>query len=145
MTLVSPNLGFQNLARLRCNPASVATFRWLSTVAPSFEQYRFKKLKFEYIARCPTTLAGSVLMSPDYDAQDGAPVSEVIQAAYKGSVEDVPWESNVLALEPALLNRAYKAHFTMTDTRFNATTQDENTIDAAQVFISSDTDAGYTW
>jgi hypothetical protein len=143
-TLIAPGNGFNILKRLRVNPASVGTFPWLSTIAGSFEQYRFRKLHFEYISRCPTTLAGSVLMSPDYDAQDGSPVNESVQSVFKGTVEDVPWESNTLILLPNLMNRAYKSHFTMSDTRFANTTQDEKTIDSAQVFVSSDTDAGAT-
>jgi hypothetical protein len=138
--VASSGSGFNQLLRLRVNPGSARTFPWLSTMANSWETYRFRKLRFEYIARCPTTTPGSIFISPDYDAQDGAPINEVVQSAIKGTVEDGPWKSLNVDLSPANMNRAFKSHFTMDDARFGNTTQDEKTIDAGQVFLSTETD-----
>lgn len=130
--------------RLRVNPASANTFAWLSTIASSWESYRFRRLRFEFIGRCATTTAGSVIMSPDYDAQDGQPSTELQMGQYRGSQEDTPWSKIVLHLLPASMNRLYKSHVTMSDSRFATTTQDEKTIDAAQVFIANDVGSNLT-
>lgn len=137
--------GFSQLARLRCNPASVGTFRWLSTIASSWETYRFRKLAFQYIARAPATTAGSLIMSPDYDARDGQPVNEMTMSELKDTVECSPWEDINLHLSSQSMNRAFKSHFTMSDDRFAQTTQDVKTIDAAQVFVACDSDVQGNW
>lgn len=134
--------GFEVLKRLRINPGSASTFRWLSTMANSWETYRFRRLKFEYITRVNTQANGGVYMSPDFDAQDGQPNAEELQAQYRGTREEVPWKNFSMSLMPKDLNRTYKAHFCMDDDRFSLTEQDEKTIDAAQVFISTESDAG---
>lgn len=133
--------GFSMTQRLRCNPGSVATFPWLSTIANSFETYRFRRLRFHSIARCPTTTNGSIIMAPDYDAQDGTPLSEVVVSQMKGAVESSPWQDLTLTFDPSAMNRLYKAHVTMDDTRFANTTQDEKTVDVGQAFVFLDMDA----
>ena len=68
------NVAFSLFKRFRINPGSALTFSWLSSIALSFEFYRFKKLKFHYITRSPTTRSDSLIMSPDYDASEGVSV-----------------------------------------------------------------------
>jgi hypothetical protein len=140
-TMNSSGALFQVLKRYRCNPGSTLTFPWLSTIANSWETYRFKRLSFQSIARCPTTTSGSFLLSPDYDAQDGAPNTEAQMSQMKGTQEGSPWQDITLNLDPASMNRLYKSHVTMDDSRFSTTTQDEKTIDVAQVFAGCDMDA----
>lgn len=80
-----------NQVNLRINPASSDAFPWLSTLANSFEFYRFKKLRFIYIPRCATSSTGSVQMAPDYDASDSPPSSELIFGSYAQYVDGVIW------------------------------------------------------
>ena len=138
VSIPSTQDGFAILKRLRLNPASSATFPWLSTIAGSYESFRFKKLHFEYITRAPSTFAGSVIMAPDYDAADGSPVTESVLSQYKGAVEDVPWKNMILIVQPGLMNRAYKAHFICDDGRFALTKQDVKTLDPGQFFLGCD-------
>jgi len=146
MNIQVPNApGWINIDRLRCNPGSAKTFPWLSGMATSWESYRFRKLRFQFIARCPTTTAGSLILSPDYDAQDGQPATEQQMTQLRDTVEDNPWKDMTCDLKPASLNRAYKTHFVMDDSRYSTTSQDEKTIDAAQFFISADKDANANW
>lgn len=146
MNIQVPNSpGWINIDRLRCNPGSVKTFPWLSGMATSWESYRFKKLHFQFIARCPTTTAGSLILSPDYDAQDGQPATEQQMTQLRDTTEDNPWKDMVCRLKPESMNRAYKTHFVMDDSRYATTTQDEKTIDVAQFFISADKDANANW
>jgi len=73
------------------NPGIATTFPWLSTQALGWEQYRFKRLKFCYYTRCATSVPGSVILAPDYDAADSAPSSEQQALTYRDSKEEVPW------------------------------------------------------
>jgi hypothetical protein len=123
----------------------VKTFPWLSTMALSWEQYRFKKLRFRYIGRTPTTTPGSLQIAPDYDAQDGQPTSESLLAVMKDTQEDAPWKEIICHCDVAAMNRAYKSHFVMSDERFVATGQDVKTIDAGQVFLACDSDGSSNW
>jgi len=75
------------------NPGIASTFPLLSVQAPQWEQYRFRKLAFEYITRTATTTLGSVIMAPDYDAEDVSPASEAQITGYEGAVEDAPWKN----------------------------------------------------
>lgn len=68
------------------------TFPWLSQIAPRFEKYRFKKLKFCFETEAPTSLGGSLILTVDYDASDPAPASKVQAMAYKNAVRSAPWE-----------------------------------------------------
>jgi hypothetical protein len=114
-------------------------------MALSWEQYRFRRLRFHYIPRAPSTTPGSLQVSPDYDAQDGQPVTEQQLTQNRDTVENNPWEVLVCTLKPASMNRAYKSHFVMSDPRFSSTNQDEKTIDAAQLFIAADSDGASNW
>jgi hypothetical protein len=83
------------------NPGLSTSFPWLSTIADSFEQYRFNRLRFHYVTRAPSTYIGSILMAPDYDALDSAPTSEIIASQMDGAVEDSPWKEQYLDLSVA--------------------------------------------
>jgi len=75
------------------NPGIASTFPLLSVQAPQWEQYRFRKLAFEYITRTATTTLGSVILAADYDASDVTPVTEAQLTGYEGAVEDAPWKN----------------------------------------------------
>jgi len=74
------------------NPGSTTTFPWLSGIAPRFEKYHFKKLKFCFETEAATALGGSVILTVDYDATDNAPTSKVQAMAYKNAVRSPPWQ-----------------------------------------------------
>jgi hypothetical protein len=138
-----PNNLFNILGRFRVNPGSKKTFPWLSGQALSYESFKFHKLKFEFITRCPSNTSGSMYLSPDYDSADALPVGETEVAANVDTVENVAWESIHCQLKTEKMNRAYKAHYNMTDTRFDATKQDQKTIDPAFVVLAGQVD-GFT-
>ena len=126
--------------RLRCNPGSAKTFTWLSTLATNYEFFKFHRLEFRYETRSPTTTPGSIIISPDYDGADGqVAVNEKFLFNNKGTVDDSVWKHLVCKLEPSAMNRLYKSHAMMSDTRFETTNQDQKTIDPAQVFVCIDT------
>jgi len=73
------------------NPGLPGTFPWLSTQAAGWEQYKFHRLKFCYYSRCATSVPGSMMLVPDYDAADAAPITEQVASSYRDVVEEVPW------------------------------------------------------
>lgn len=74
------------------NPGVSATFPWLSGIAPRYESYVFRKLRFEYQNTCSTLTGGSVLLTADYDAKDAAPADKVTLMSYAGSTRNAPWQ-----------------------------------------------------
>lgn len=131
---------FQTLGRYRLNPASAGTFNWLPQIAVNYEFYKFHMLKFHYETRSPTSLGGAVVMSPDYDASENAQQAASEQSIFnnKGTKDDAVWKSITLVCDPKSMNRLYKAHSCMVDSRFATTAQDKKTVDVGQVFFCTD-------
>jgi len=75
------------------NPENATTFPWLSSIAGSFEQYRFKGLCFEYVPTCGDALSasdnalGTVILAMNYNAADTAAAtkSELMQQMWARS------------------------------------------------------------
>ncbi len=114
------------------NPGLSATFPWLSTQAAGWEQYRFRKLKFEFVTRCGSTTTGSVLLVPDYDALDAPPSTEAVAATYRGTIEDVPWKDMELAMD---MNAAFAIGPRKYIRNGLVVTSDLKTYDAGQFFL----------
>lgn len=91
-------------AGLAINPGLALAFPWLQSIARNFEMYKFRKLKFQYIARCPTTQGGGVYMSLDPKSSDNVPASEQILGTYNIMVEDTPWKDSELVIPQDVLN-----------------------------------------
>lgn len=89
--------------RFEINPGIAHTFPWLSGEAEKWEHYRFHYLNFRYVPRCATTTPGSVLISPDYNVRDAAPVTEQQAADTYGAVESTPWSSFSCPLDPSAM------------------------------------------
>jgi hypothetical protein len=73
------------------NPGLSNFTGWLSNVAKNYESYRFKKLRFRYIAACPTTVSGQVYVTVDFDASDPVPLTEQQISYYEGTRYSSPW------------------------------------------------------
>jgi len=87
------------------NPGLSNSFPWLAVQAQGWEKYKFNKLKLCYYTRTGSNTPGSVILSPDYDAADSAPVNEQIASAYHGTEEDVAWKDDCLTFDPKRLNQ----------------------------------------
>jgi len=134
------SLEYQLMHRIRLNPLSKGTFKWLPTIAQNFESFKFHKLQFRFENRCSTSTPGSIIMSPSYDSSDSSAqaATESLIFQNKGTKDFSVWKSGVLDVHCPSMNRLYKSHTCMSDERFNATTQDKKTIDPGQVFICLD-------
>jgi hypothetical protein len=126
------------------NPGLAATFPWLSTQAQGWEQYRFNRLRFCYYTRTGTSTPGSVLMVPDYDAADPAPISEQVASAYRDVVEEVPWiEEFSCVLDPSSLHAEGPRKYIRTAAL--AANLDIKTYDAGQLFLCTTDGTAVNW
>lgn len=127
------------------NPGIAATFPWLSTQAASWEQYRFNTLRFCYYTRCATSVPGSVMLVPDYDAADAAPVTEQIASSYRDTVEEVPWiEEFCCELDPMAMCDGFKMNrkFTRIGT---VSGTDIKTYDVGNLFLCTTDGTNVNW
>jgi hypothetical protein len=132
ISTVNGNTTF-NVDAFALNPGLSSTFPWLSSIAGSYEQYRFNKLIFRYVTRAPTTYIGSILMAPEYDAIDAAPSSEVSASQMNGAVEDSPWKDQVLQFNTGDMFPMGPRKYIRTGSL--PTSSDLKTYDAGQLFL----------
>lgn len=132
---------FEVVKRIRINPLSRETFKWLPAIAQNFESFKFHFLRIRYENRCSTSQNGSIILSPSYDAADSnaQTATEALLYENKGTKDFSVWKNESLVLSVPAMNRLYKHHTCMSDERFATTKQDLKTIDPAQVFIAIDT------
>jgi hypothetical protein len=90
--------------QLALQPGISASFPWLSTQAQGWEQYRFNRLNFCYYTRTGSNVPGSMMLIPDYDALDAAPITEQIASSYEDVEEDAPWKDIHCVLRPSSLH-----------------------------------------
>lgn len=84
----------------KLNPGDRNSFLWLSSLAQNWEFYRFNSLKYEFHTRIGSTSVGSVTMVPDYNTDDGPPVSEIVAGNFDQAVEDSPIKDISIRLNP---------------------------------------------
>lgn len=77
--------------QLPVNPGMAITFPWLSLTAAQWQQYHFHKLCFRYVTRTATAEKGSIILSPDYNPTDPAPLTEAQASNTQDAREDVCW------------------------------------------------------
>lgn len=87
------------------NPGISACFPWLSTLASSYESYRFNRLRFIFESTSATTHTGAVMMAVDYDPDDTPPTNKTQLMSYSGAVRGPPWESFDLSCSKADLQK----------------------------------------
>jgi hypothetical protein len=129
--------------RFALNPGIPASFPWLSTMAKSWEKYVFRRLKFEYYTRTGTQTAGSVLLSPDYDAADVAPATEQVASSYNGTVEDAPWKDMKIDLPMSRMHEKGEPKFVRTGPL--AANLDIKTYDAGNMHVCTTDGAVVSW
>ncbi len=80
------------------NPANVETFPWLSTIASSFQEYKFRGVVFHYIPSSGSAVSGTspalgtVMLQTSYRSTDTPPSSKVEMLNEYCSNEVVPSE-----------------------------------------------------
>lgn len=76
------------------NPGLASSFPWLCQMAPNYESYKFKRLRFEYVPTCATSETGSVYLGVEYDATDPVPTNKQTLAAWDETSYSSPWITN---------------------------------------------------
>lgn len=89
---------FDNLGAFDINPGLSDLFPWLSGQAAGFEQYRFHRLRFEFVTRTGTFNSGSCVMAPDYDPLDDVPESLPDLEAFEGVYDGPIYEDGTIQL-----------------------------------------------
>lgn len=79
------------------NPA-LQTFPWLSTIAGSYQKYKFTSLKFRYVASCSATVGGRVCMAHQLDAADPVPANKGAMFQINPNVEVSAWNEITLSV-----------------------------------------------
>lgn len=90
--------GSFEVTSLQVNPGNPSLFPWLSSQSFGWERYRFNRLSVEYVPRCATTQAGSLILSPDYDAADEPPATEPMACSYADATSSAAWTPVTLRL-----------------------------------------------
>jgi len=73
--VTSTGSGF-NARSYSINPGLAPVFPWLAPIANRYETYKLRRLVFHYVASCPTSTSGLLMMALDYDAADALPASQ---------------------------------------------------------------------
>lgn len=87
------------------NPGLPSSFPWLSGMAPNFESYTFKSLKFEYVPSCAATTSGALYFAVDYDASDVHPYDKGRLMSFQSAVSTPYWQPATLVCETADLRK----------------------------------------
>lgn len=126
---VDNNLDF-TVVGIPCNPGLSGSFPWLSKIARRYEEYRFKRLRYEFRSVASSATTGVVMMSFDYDAADSAPASKGEQAQTIPNSECNVWMNNDLTV-PISPQFRYVRAGTL------ATNLDVKTYDMGNLWLSS--------
>lgn len=84
-------------------PGYSSTFPFLSTLAPRFQFYRFKKLNFELVARCAATVPGTMGLVPEFNPEEQTPSSQSVVANNSFAKADAPWKGVILRCDPKMM------------------------------------------
>lgn len=96
---INASINFSVVSAFAINPGVSQSFPWLSQVAQRFEKYRFRKLRYAFETTSPTNKQGSLMLVPDFDAEDPAPISKTQALSYKSSVRTQIWERITLEVK----------------------------------------------
>jgi len=89
-TRATPGVALQEV---RLNPGDSGSFPWLSQECAGFDEYRFTKLRIEYVTRCATTQLGRVVIGIDYNAADPPPLTIQQAETFVDSVDTATWQN----------------------------------------------------
>jgi len=139
---VTGTTAFAVANQIPLNPGLNTSFPWLSNVANNYEQYRVNKMRFEYLTRTGTNVPGSVLLAPDYDVLDAAPLSEAVMSNYEDIAEDAPWKDNCCVLRPAAMHAIGPKKFVRSGP---VAASDQKTYDVGNFFLATVDGTAVSW
>lgn len=138
--LTTPATGvFTVLDQFPLNPGMNKTFPWLSNEAKGWESYRINRMRFIWVPTSGTSVAGNIIMGPDYDAADAAPAGETFMSAYSDTEEGNVWCRFDTELSRDLLNGESRRKYIRDGPL--ADNLDIKTYDSGNFFVCSTDDA----
>jgi hypothetical protein len=96
---------------VQINPGNPGLAPWLAGVSPQYESYRFEALSFDYVPIVPTTYAGQVWLSADYDPADSAPTTAQAFSVTPSSVSCPIHQRMTMVCRPADLQKRSPSYF----------------------------------
>jgi hypothetical protein len=143
ITSVTGSVAFTVANTFPLNPGMNVTFPWLANEAAGWEKYKFNDVKFCYYTRTGSNVPGSLMLAPDYDASDAAPVSEVVASAYEDTEEDAPWKDICCHLQRAELMGDMQERYVRVGAL--AANQDVKTYDCGNMFVCTVDGTAVSW
>jgi len=140
---ITGSVAFTVASQLALNPGIPATFPWLSLIAQAWEQYEFNSLRFRYVTRTGTSVPGSVMIVPDFDAADSAPADEATASSYEAAIEDAPWKNILCVLNKSSMNASRIRHFVRSAAL--AANLDIKTYDVGNLFVLTVDGTAVSW
>jgi len=138
--VTTPGTGaFTVLATVPLQPGLAGSFPWLSNEAAGWESYRINRMRFTLVPAVGTASSGDVIMAPDYDAADPAPIGETAMSSYTDAQESNVWARFCCEMDPDLLNGEARRKFLRVGAL--APNQDIKTYDSGNLFVASTDDA----
>jgi len=117
---------------LSINPGLATSFPWLAPIASQWQQYRIKKLVFEWIPIAATNTAGDYLMAFEYNASEPVPSTEQELSAYEGAIMSSTWCASKLVLDLGASNSILRK-----TVRQVATAGDIKTFDIGRLIVAT--------
>jgi len=108
---VNGSVGYGVQYAVALNPGLAASFPWLAAQAAKWQQYRFKRLRFEFLTRSPTTKVGSLILVPEYNAATSPPADEKSAASMQGAMEGTSWANLDCKFDSASMNSMGTRHY----------------------------------
>lgn len=82
------------------NPGCTTSYNWLSSIAASYEKYRFRKLTFHFVPVAATSVSGRLSMSFAFNAVQAVPATSQQMFSIDPNVEGVVWDEYALPIKP---------------------------------------------
>lgn len=111
------------------NPA-LQNFPWLSTIAGSYQKYKFTSLKFRYVASCAATVGGRICMAHQLDPVDPMPPNKGAMFQITPNVEVSVWKETSISVNQKGTS-LFTRYLTVPDT-------DLKTYDYGNLVLSTD-------
>lgn len=82
----------------RINPSNGRVFNWLSSIAGSYDSYRFTRVRVSYVPYVGTNTSGRFYLGWDSDSQDAISPDRSSLANFAPTVESTVWDGSELVI-----------------------------------------------
>jgi hypothetical protein len=129
---VNGSVNFTVAMTLNCNPGLTNSFPWLAQIANAYQKFCIKGIQYRFNTEAPSTITGSIFLSPEYNPQDAAPVTKMETFQNENTAKTVPWRS-VNCKIPTKYLRVYNDYFIRSGAL--AVNQDLKTYDPFVLYV----------